>query len=254
MFLAESLNTRLPDSVFFFVDTKRVLIGYSCSAFNIFVAWGTVALVPIVDILIVMRIYAVYGQNRKVAICLGIMWLAEFVSLLVFIGVAFRGDYDLMPNPLPGVFPGCFSTKHPSLQMILRSGAIAMGFQAIYLALTLYKFFRRIRSFGWRLTPLLKVFFRDGAGYCLIIFVLYVFYVILFAAGSEKLQGMGEVWIVSTVAVTAGRLVLNIRDVAKSPPEESFETTEETELTDSGQYTTVIELQRESRQNSHVTE
>ncbi|KAF8498292.1 hypothetical protein JB92DRAFT_3125416 [Gautieria morchelliformis] len=102
----------------------------------------------------------------------------------------------------------------PNTDEVLRSGALVTSFQALYFGLTMYKLFIRVKAFGFSLTPLLKVFFRDGAGYCLIMLVMYLFVTVLFAVGAEDLQGIGELWLISIIAITAGRLVLNLRDVA----------------------------------------
>ncbi|KAF8528395.1 hypothetical protein BU17DRAFT_61069 [Hysterangium stoloniferum] len=157
-------------------------------------------------------------------------------------------DQAVMENPLPGILLGCFSTSHPNFSSVLKSGGIITGFQvtdrkaAIYFFLTVYKFFGRFRSFGWSLTPLLKVFFRHRrcrvlcnhpwlvVGHTLLKVTecsqeimtkaLYASVTILFVVGPEKLQGIAGPWVVAVIAVTlrqAGRLVFNIRDVAKPP-------------------------------------
>ncbi|KAF8484418.1 hypothetical protein JB92DRAFT_1567560 [Gautieria morchelliformis] len=107
----------------------------------------------------------------------------------------------------------------PNTNQVLRSGAVITSFQALYFGLTMYKLFIRVKSLGFSLTPLLKVFFRDGAGYCLIMLVMYLFVTVFFAVGPPELQGIGELWLISIVAITAGRLVLNLRDVVADEPD-----------------------------------
>ncbi|KAF8528393.1 hypothetical protein BU17DRAFT_80721 [Hysterangium stoloniferum] len=98
--------------------------------------------------------------------------------------------------------------------MILRAGGIPIAFQVIYLGLSLHILFRRARAFRLltRMTPMLKIFFRDGAMYCLIICVMYVVNILTVTyGGNSPLQGLGEIWLAPVVSISAGRLVLNLR-------------------------------------------
>ncbi|KAF8587974.1 hypothetical protein K439DRAFT_1630160 [Ramaria rubella] len=176
----ETINVSLSEKVRF------------CKFFILFQVWGATVFVPVVDILIIMRIYALYRQSKKVGVILVILWIAELVCDFIFIGIAFTPDHEVMANPLPGILPGCYTTAAPEFSQVIRSGAIVSAFQAIYFALTMYKLFRRVRDYGFSLTPFLKIFFRDGAGFCFIILAMYIFITILFASGPEQLQGIGQ--------------------------------------------------------------
>ncbi|KAF8503205.1 hypothetical protein JB92DRAFT_2971026 [Gautieria morchelliformis] len=189
-----------------------------CTPFNTFQVWGALVFVPFVDLLIILRIYALYHGSKKMAVFLGALYIAEVVATITFIAVQFQlTNVAMGPDPLPpGILPDCF-TQTPSADLeskVVESGALVTAFQAIYFALTMYKLIKQVKSPGLSLNPLLKVFFRDGAGYCLIIFIIYLFVTVLFAVGAPNLQGIAELWLISIVAITAGRLVLNIREVA----------------------------------------
>ncbi|KAF8486504.1 hypothetical protein JB92DRAFT_1531900 [Gautieria morchelliformis] len=174
---------------------------------------GGLVYVPFVDLLIILRIYALYHDSKKMAVVLVALWIAEVVSTLTFIGLQFLPS-NTIPDPLPGNLPGCFLDLTFSTSKVVECGAIFGAFQAIYFALTMYKLFIRVKPLGFFMTPLLKVFFRDGAGYCLIIFAMYLFAILLPATAAPLLQGIGQLWIISIVAISAGRLVLNLRDVS----------------------------------------
>ncbi|KAF8590631.1 hypothetical protein K439DRAFT_1627609 [Ramaria rubella] len=202
----ETINTSLPENF--------------CQFFILFQVWGATAFVPVVDTLIIMRIYALYNRSKKVGVILVILWIGELVCDFLFIGISFTPDQEAMANPLPGILPGCYTTAAAELTQVILSGAIVSAFQAIYFALTMYKLFQRVRDFGFSLNPLLKIFFRDGAGFCLIILAMYILITILFASGPDQLQGIGQSWAISIISIAASRLVLNIRDVAT--PSEYF--------------------------------
>ncbi|KAF8492249.1 hypothetical protein JB92DRAFT_3004115 [Gautieria morchelliformis] len=96
-----------------------------------------------------------------------------YCSVLIFIGLEFLPS-KTMPDPLPGILPGCFlleSAFNTSKVLVI---ALIDAFQAIYFSLTMYKLFIRVKSLGFSMTPILKVFFRDGVGYCLM-WVSYFF-------------------------------------------------------------------------------
>ncbi|KAF8523018.1 hypothetical protein JB92DRAFT_2885858 [Gautieria morchelliformis] len=156
-----------------------------CTPFNRFAAWGAVIFVPFVDLLIILRIHALYHGSKRVTVILVALWIG---STLTFIGIQFSPSKTI-PDSLPGILPGCFLDSTLDASQAIGSGSLIGAFQAIYFAFTMYKLVIRVKSFGFSMTPLLKVFFRDGAGYCLI-------------------------WIISIVAISAGRLVLNLREVA----------------------------------------
>ncbi|KAF8532022.1 hypothetical protein JB92DRAFT_2846312 [Gautieria morchelliformis] len=189
-----------------------------CTPFNSFAVWGAIVFVPFVDLLIILRIYALYHDSKRVTVIVVALWIAEVVSTLTFIGLQFSPS-NTIPDPLPGILPGCFLDSTLDTSQVVESGALVGAFQAIYFALTMYKLVIRVKSLGFSMTPLLKVFFRDGAGYCLIIFSMYLLSILLPATAPLQLQGIGQLWIISIVAISAGRLVLNLRDVAADEPD-----------------------------------
>ncbi|KAF8572714.1 hypothetical protein K439DRAFT_1643434 [Ramaria rubella] len=204
----EAINVSLSEKVRF------------CKFFSLFQVWGATVFVPVVDILIILRIYALYSQSKKVGVVLVILWIAELICDFIFIGLAFTPGHGVMSNPLPGILPGCYTTVAPEFSQVIRSGAIVSAFQAVYFALTTSKLCQRVRDYGFSLNPLLKVFFRDGAGFCFVILAMYIFITVLFASGPEQLQSIGQTWAISVVSIAASRLVLNIKDVAT--PSEYF--------------------------------
>ncbi|KAF8495333.1 hypothetical protein JB92DRAFT_2834810 [Gautieria morchelliformis] len=93
--------------------------------------------------------------------------LVAVILVALWIGLQFLPSKTI-PDPLPGILPGCFLRSTLNTSKVVVCGALIGTFQAIYFALTMYKLFIRVKSLGFCMTPLLKVFFRDRAGYCLI--------------------------------------------------------------------------------------
>ncbi|KAF8498299.1 hypothetical protein JB92DRAFT_984432 [Gautieria morchelliformis] len=115
-----------------------------------------------------------------------------------------------MPNPLPGVLPGCFPLQDTHFP-VARIGAIASVFQAIYFGLTVVALFKQVRPFSFSLSPILRVFFRDGAVYGFLVLVLYLWSTLSVAHFTGPLEGISQAWLNATFPIIAARLVLNLR-------------------------------------------
>lgn len=182
-----------------------------CNSLVVFEIWAPLVLVPAVDILILLRVSALYKQSKAMGAFLILLWLAETTIILVLTRFGFGPQTGASPNRLPGVLTNCDPTDPFNIDKFIIGGSVAMGFQTIYLGLALYKLAVQVKSFR-RLTPLLEIFLRDGAVYCFNVLAMYavgVFFARHF--GPSSLEGLGSVWLVSIVAITAGRLVLNLK-------------------------------------------
>ncbi|KAF8584334.1 hypothetical protein K439DRAFT_1616758 [Ramaria rubella] len=130
------------------------LLPVFCNQYLKYEIWGSVLLVPLVDTLIVTRIYALYNRSLKMGFVLLAMWLGEFVlrqSALVLIVIAFRGADGAMKNPIPGVVPGCQIAHAPELPVLL----VAWRDLILVYNRTVYQ-----------LTNLQESFFRISRGLC----------------------------------------------------------------------------------------
>jgi len=196
-----------------FVSTNMSLSVNFCTHYLLFEIWGSNALVMVVDILIIARIYAIYNRNIWTGFSLMALWLAEFIGTFMLVGFGLKGT-GAMVNPLPGLLPGCQLANPANYHLLIIAWGVVSGFEAVYVAITMIKLLRIIRSSGFSVTPLLNVFFRDGAAYFLIILAVYLLNTFLEKFGAVELQGTGDSWLIATVSITACRLVLNIRNTA----------------------------------------
>lgn len=230
-----------------------------CHVYYPFDLYGVAPILPAIDILILTRIYALYSRDRKIAFILVSMWIAETITIFVSISKGFRIT-AVVSSPLPGVLPGCFPAMQVQDAPILRGTSIAVVFQGIYLGLCLHIMFRQARAFRLldNLTPMLKIFYRDGAMFCLTICVMYLVSILSAKYGGiSPLQLLGQVWLVPIIPISAGRLVLNLRGSLTSSDtndgdEESTEvdvwTGQEEQV---GQFTSVIIIGNMGTRNSH---
>ncbi|KAF8498296.1 hypothetical protein JB92DRAFT_2985107 [Gautieria morchelliformis] len=197
-----------------YVSINVFLTESFCGHYMVFQEWGTIILLPAVDILIILRVYALFGRSTKIGILLVVLWLAETISLFTLFQLDFKPTTAVMPNPLPGVLPGCFPLQDTHFP-VARIGAIASVFQAIYFGLTAVALYKEVRPFGFSLSPILRVFFRDGAVYSFVILVLYLWNTISVGQLKGPLQGVSVPWLNAIFPIIAARLVLNLRRSAR---------------------------------------
>ncbi|KAF8590658.1 hypothetical protein K439DRAFT_39587 [Ramaria rubella] len=124
-----------------YVSINTFLSAKVCQTYDPFQTWGAVTLVPVIDILILLRIYALYNKSKKMAVALTMLWLTEFIvkllrsiwcpqthfrayqCLLVFVGLGFASTEETTyANPNPGILPGCFPAITPNYRLVIISG------------------------------------------------------------------------------------------------------------------------------------
>jgi len=199
-----------------FVTTNTFLSANFCRQYLFFSVWGCSIIFPIVDLLIVARLYALYNGSKRMGIVLAALWLTEITCGFTLIGIALRPLNGATIILIPGRLIGCNSPNSPNYGLSLGAQGVWCTFQAIYVAITMFKLVSFVRTFGFSFSPVLNVFFRDGAAYFLTILVINLFAMFGDKFGSILLQESGPSWHwqVAVASVTACRLILNIRHTA----------------------------------------
>ncbi|KZT27520.1 hypothetical protein NEOLEDRAFT_92273 [Neolentinus lepideus HHB14362 ss-1] len=154
------------------------------------------------EALFLIRIYALYGQSRKVLLVIGPLYLSKLVIccsnsftswlpskcssscglVLVILEV---GSVSATPRPPDYPIPGCLATLPRYVNLSYMSWGISMTASCIYFLLTLYKFIISLRPAGEpvsgitdifiifesrRFAPVFYLFVRDGTFYFFVIF------------------------------------------------------------------------------------
>jgi len=187
-----------------------------CKHYLRFQNWGVNILLPLVDLLIVIRIYALYEQSRRIRYLLAALWLGELTFYLTMIGIAWQPVSVATTNPLPGILLGCLYHGKPNPTLTITLWGVSTAFQGVYVIITLCRLVVMVRSSSVSLSPLLTVFLRDGAGYFFIIFAANLMNTLVDLFGPPALEQSGTFWLLATASVIACRMVLNIRDIGKS--------------------------------------
>ncbi|KAF8527217.1 hypothetical protein JB92DRAFT_2867736 [Gautieria morchelliformis] len=179
--------------------------------------WGITMFILLVDVLIVMRVFVLYSRNTRVGVFLFAVWITEVVTIVVLVIFAVKEE-ALFPAPVqPGLIPSCLNLTPPKYKYALSCWGICSFFQVVYITMTLVKMREFLRGFGFSMSPILGVLFRDGLAYFLIIFSANMVNLMFDKLALQQLATIGGSWLITVASITGCRLVLNVRSAAKTP-------------------------------------
>ncbi|EPQ49796.1 hypothetical protein GLOTRDRAFT_51577, partial [Gloeophyllum trabeum ATCC 11539] len=107
-------------------------------------------IVSAVDIILMIRVYALYDRNRRLLATLSVIY-AGLMSLLCYALTIIVPRVTVNPN--------CSSVSMPSANCLCWLPSVS--FETLLFALTLFKCYQYQRL-GWRRSPILRQFVRDG--------------------------------------------------------------------------------------------
>ncbi|KAF7296148.1 hypothetical protein MKEN_01430100 [Mycena kentingensis (nom. inval.)] len=171
-----------------------------------------------VELVMYMRVYALYHRSRAIAHLFVGLWIAE--TIVVFIGLAVT-----LPRLSATFEKERFVTNAPGSFAYLAISTLVSQF--IILVLTFAKYKRG----EWQGTTLGSLLMRDGT------IVYVIFFMSTITAAIYSLQsyafGMAEFsWLLTIISTVGCRLILNMQRLAESSrPRESSYTTTSMELT-----------------------
>ncbi|KAL5520194.1 hypothetical protein ACEPAG_9407 [Sanghuangporus baumii] len=178
--------------------------------------WSMMALILPVQLIFVLRTFALWERNRKVLAFLILLMLACDSVIGVSIWMSERIGSVMLPQE-PGLREvlGCYSTMSgiSSYKVIIPAVAALMVFDAVVLALTILRFIR-IRKDGEGNGSVIRILFRDGVIYYIVVLASNVANLLLYALLQRQHAGLvgSCVPILRTVmSICASRLMLNLR-------------------------------------------
>ncbi|KAG7096412.1 hypothetical protein E1B28_003852 [Marasmius oreades] len=181
----------------------------SCDRIVSFEGYTTVGLVAVCELVMILRIFALYGRNY---------WILGFLLVVLAVQIIIS-SYGLSFGtrvPLPPGFVGCIFTGPPNKSLFPAIWYAPAITDFIIFCLTLYrtmKFIRNLRS----TTPLIHQFTRDGVLYFAVIFSANMINVIIYQLAVEDLKAIGASFSQMITSVMVSRLVLNLRGVGEQP-------------------------------------
>ncbi|KAF8517001.1 hypothetical protein JB92DRAFT_2210835 [Gautieria morchelliformis] len=186
---------------------------------------GAVFFTTTVNLILLLRIHALYGRNKTVLIVLLTLYCGEFVTEVIITALTVRQIHFI---PIPPNVPllGCLSADHPP-GLTLIAWVPCLTIACVFFLMTLYKFYTFLRQEfssdsgvrfprkGRSLAPVTSLFLRDGA-----LFFAMMFAVILLntlfnvIAKSGPLLAVGSPWVMATYSLAGPRLILNLRSAS----------------------------------------
>ncbi|KIJ54684.1 hypothetical protein M422DRAFT_24590 [Sphaerobolus stellatus SS14] len=198
----------------FYTDALRLIHAtpISCEVWAWFEALAGHFTYFMIEVLLIMRIYAFYERNRILLVTLVTLLIIEHAPSFVFLGLTLP-HFKFLPNPFPPQIhaSACIITFLPKL--FADYWAPGFAFQAILFLLLIYKFIHTKLKTTISTSRLLTVFVRDGAWAFVIIFAILLWNQLAFIINPQG----GEValgWLFSVFGFCGTRLVLNLRVAA----------------------------------------
>jgi len=205
----------------FTVDMTYGLSPKFCRGYYWFYSFGgPVVFTSIINVIFLMRIYALYSAKVQVFIFLAALFVTELTAEM---WISAKVSVSLeMVTVAADFFSGCRATS--SLHNILIiSWVPRLCASTIVFAMMLYKFFEMIpvgkhkmrRNVFTILPPVVERFMTDGTIFFFAIFSLDLFCMIVSVTVTNYLARIGLPWIVAVYSHCAARLVLNLRIAAR---------------------------------------
>ncbi|KAJ7159050.1 hypothetical protein C8R43DRAFT_1064334 [Mycena crocata] len=160
-----------------------------------------------VELVLAIRIYAIYGCDQKIAAFL-ITLIAGFLGVMIAVPIlAF--DYTKLPS-----WPGpCIVTGKPSIagpKFIIAFYAAPMALDIIMTAMTVYKVLM-VQNLRGGSSSLMNRVVRDGLLYFFAITSLNLLNVIFFVQANQFIQAINAPMSIQISSVLCCRLILNLR-------------------------------------------
>ncbi|GJE89045.1 hypothetical protein PsYK624_051350 [Phanerochaete sordida] len=156
-------------------------------------------IVTAVDVILIMRVYALYNRNLALLGVLSALFLAE-VSALGYILAVITPELKFNHD--------CFVTASPPL--FVAYWIVSLVFETVLFVLTLLKFAHAVRQ-GWGRRPVMRDFVSDGTWAYTLLFVTMLVNALLYKFVRSPLAGICFTWLLSVLSFAGSRLILNPR-------------------------------------------
>jgi len=176
------------------------LMSRGCDNYAFFEGASSVTLIAVCQLVMILRVYALYGRSIPIAIFLMILWAAQITVSAIGLHTGYR-------VPLPPMLVGCIlagnSTIFPSLWVspLITDSCIFI--------LTLWRTRQYLKDSG--LAPTIYIFVRDGALYFLVIFAANLMNTLIYFLAPLDLRALGASFSQLITSIMISRLVLNLR-------------------------------------------
>ncbi|KAL5639292.1 hypothetical protein ACGC1H_006711 [Rhizoctonia solani] len=171
--------------------------------------YAEVTSLGISNLLLLLRVHALYGRSRRVLVFLAILYILTYISIITTATMALLHMIpQLTYSPLAGI---CSVPEKPvALQAVW---AAPLGFEILIFAMTLYKCLEHAKTQQLQV-PLLRTLYRDGFLYFLVGRFMRILNLALWIVAPVSLIYLGLYFIWALITLLISRLLLNLRDVS----------------------------------------
>ncbi|TFY65126.1 hypothetical protein EVG20_g5710 [Dentipellis fragilis] len=175
----------------------------ACVAWYIFQEVSTQVLVVCVELILMIRVHALYDRSKRVTAVLAILFLAENIGMV----------YSLV-RVVPGVqFDEVCIVQHTPASIVYFAVSY-IAFEAILFGFTLVKFIQAVRT-GWGHTPVISLLVRDGTWAFALVFVTVCINGVFYLGLDSSISAVGYEWILSMESFAGCHLILNLQNLER---------------------------------------
>jgi len=164
------------------------------------------------ELILQMRIYAMYGRSKKILTLLVICFISSITAASGVVG-AFTLAENVTATPFPGSsIHFCVVTSIPSF--FYATWIPIVTFETLLFSLALFKGYQSWKSevpTGWSGQVALNILIRDSILYFLVVFATYLTNMFIWIFGGAKLFELALGFVATMPTVMTQRLLLNIR-------------------------------------------
>ncbi|CAE6460384.1 unnamed protein product [Rhizoctonia solani] len=166
-----------------------------------------------VEIIILVRIAAMYSQDKRIMYPVLVLFFAQAIGMAAIIGKSFA-NMKAQHERVPG-FHICSLVGVPEGMYIY--WATNLAFESVLFGLALFKAYQHVSRRqgirpGWSGPRILSVLVRDSIMYFAVIFVTYLINLVSWSTGSTGIYQLAIALAIALRASMGSRLLLNVRE------------------------------------------
>ncbi|KAF8160347.1 hypothetical protein K438DRAFT_2025805 [Mycena galopus ATCC 62051] len=191
-----------------FIFNEHVNIEFqSCQAFLQVQGLAATIIVATVDVVLLLRVYVLYGNSKKMLMFLIPLVLCEVIPMAI---ISIFSDLPLKTFARFDGLHGCYALSVPRFLTFYTIPALAVS--SIMFVLTLYKCgFAIIRTGIVSEMPVIRLFARDGIIWFIAVLLITSTDIIIWAAGRPTLAEVNIAMSCALYSIIASRVLLNIK-------------------------------------------
>ncbi|KAK7059615.1 hypothetical protein R3P38DRAFT_3341226 [Favolaschia claudopus] len=182
------------------IDTTECFPVYAAAS------WGTFFGIATAEALLVLRTYALMGCNARILTAFIVQYVTVAITTVIVLSI-FLKSLRFGPPPLP-VVPGCHLVQVDGSVILVVAFILVLFNETVLMICTLWVGIRRFRHSS---SPLVKVLYRDGVSYFVLLFLISAGNLGVLIWGPVELVDLFKTFLRVMHSVLSTRIVLHVR-------------------------------------------